>query len=194
MKIRDSGMPEQFVWDGFFDAPRILQKLRLEFSEEDVVDIGCGFGTFSVAAARMTRGIVHALDIDSGMISATLSRARAAGLGNIKAVVRDVVATGTGVPDVAAGYVMLFNILHAEDSLGLLREAHRILRPGGLAALIHWVHEARTPRGPPLEIRPRPQQCQEWGRETGFVSHETVLLPPHHFGLVLEKPAVRQGA
>jgi hypothetical protein len=40
--------------------------------------------------------------------------------------------------------------------VSLLREAFRILRPHGVLGVIHWVHDARTPRGPDLRIRPRP--------------------------------------
>ncbi|HET9390782.1 MAG TPA: class I SAM-dependent methyltransferase [Steroidobacteraceae bacterium] len=188
MKIRDSAMPEQAVWDQFFDAPTVLQELQHP-SEGDVVDIGCGFGTFSVAAAALTAGTVHALDIDSEMIAATNDRARRAGYTNVKPILRDVAADGTGLPDGSVAYVMLFNILHAEDAPGLLREAFRILSRGGCASIIHWVHDARTPRGPALDIRPRPQQCRDWAASVGFIVHHPIVqLPPHHFGLVAQKP------
>lgn len=189
MKIRDSGMPEETVWDQFFDAPLVLRRLQLLPASGDVVDIGCGFGTFSAAAARITRGTVHALDIDPQMVDATADRVRRAGLRNIEAFVRDVAGEGTGLPDDSVGYVMLFNILHAEDSPGLLREAYRVLRPGGVASIIHWVHDAKTPRGPPLAIRPRPAQCSEWASHAGFLPPQAVVpLPPYHFGLVAQKP------
>lgn len=188
MKIRDSGMPEAAVWDRFFDAPRVLHELGMRPTVGDVVDIGCGFGTFSVAAAALTAGTVHALDIDPGMITSTNERARRAGYPNVKATVRDVVADGTGLPDDSAAYVMLFNVLHAEDSIGLLRESFRILNRGGCAAIIHWVHDVGTPRGPALEIRPRPEQCRDWAADVGFVVRRPIVqLPPHHFGILLQK-------
>jgi ubiquinone/menaquinone biosynthesis C-methylase UbiE len=189
MKIRDSGMPEEAVWNGFFDAPRILHELRLRPTAGDVVDVGCGFGTFSLAAAAMVEGTVHALDIDPVMIDVTNDRATHAGHINIKAIVRDVVAEGTGLADNSITYAMLFNILHAQEAAGLLQETFRVLRSGGIAAMIHWIHDPRTPRGPPLEIRPRPEQCCEWASAVGFrVSPAVVQLPPHHFGLVAHKP------
>jgi hypothetical protein len=51
MKVRDSGMPEETVWEGFFDARHILSQLSLTDGQADVVDFGCGYGTFTIAAA-----------------------------------------------------------------------------------------------------------------------------------------------
>jgi SAM-dependent methyltransferase len=189
MKVRDSGMPDELVWEGFFDADRVLAALDFTASTADVVDFGCGYGTFTVAAARLTRGAVYAFDIDAGMVDATNARAAALGLENVTAIERDFVALGTGLPDQSSDYAMLFNILHAEKPLALLAEARRVLRPGGKLAVIHWLYDARTPRGPSLSIRPRPEQCREWVREAGFeLERPYVDLPPHHYGLVASAP------
>ena len=176
------------IWERFFDGRQILAKLDFNDFEADVVDFGCGYGTFSVAAARLTSGAVHALDIDPEMINATATRAASLGVGNVKAIERDFVAEGTGLPDASTDYALLFNILHAEDPIGLLREAWRVLRPGGKVSVIHWVYDAATPRGPDLSIRPRPAQCRTWVRRAGFelLLPEVVLLP-YHYGLVARR-------
>lgn len=185
MKIRDSGMPDARTWEGFFDAPAILGQLEFPGGDAAVAEFGCGYGTFTMAAARLTSGIVHAFDIDPSMVAAASDRAAAAGLHNVCFRLRDLVADGTGLPDRSVGYAMLFNVLHAEDPLPLLREARRVLRPGGRVGVIHWVHDAATPRGPDLRIRPRPEQCRRWLREAGFgVAVPPVALPPWHFGMV----------
>jgi ubiquinone/menaquinone biosynthesis C-methylase UbiE len=94
-------------------------------------------GTFTIAAATRTRGTVFALDLEPDMIATTESKARAAGLTNVRLLLRDFVAEGTGLPDDSVGYAMLCNILHAENPVGLLREAWRVLRPGGKVGVIH---------------------------------------------------------
>jgi SAM-dependent methyltransferase len=190
MKIRDSGMPDERMWEAFFDASLVLRRLGLSSTTGDVADLGCGYGTFSIPAAQLTNGTVHAFDIDPEMIAATAARARSLCLSNVAAIERDFVAEGTGLKEDSVAYAMLFNVLHAEDAAGLLREAFRVLRPDGVLGIIHWVHDAGTPRGPDLSIRPRPEQCSTWARQVGFVSRESpILLPPYHYGLVARKPS-----
>jgi len=185
MKTRESGMPDEKMWERFFDARHILAQLDFTDSKADVVEFGCGYGTFSIAAARLTSGVVHALDIEPEMLRATAAKAKSLSLTNVRTVQRDFVGDGTGLPDGSVGYAMLFNILHAEDPVGLLREAHRVLRPGGKVGVIHWVYDVATPRGPDLSIRPRPEQCQAWVQKAGFkLVIPLVALPPYHYGLV----------
>ncbi len=188
MKIRNSGMPEPQVWDAFFDTERILRALGLSSNCRDVVEFGCGYGTFTVPAGRIVLGTVRALDIDAAMIATARRRAEACGVSNVEFILRDFVAHGTGLPDASADYAMLFNILHDKEPVRLLREALRNLRDGGLAGVIHWIHDSVTPRGPPLEIRPRPEQCRGWAIDAGFsVCGDTIELPPYHYGLLLRR-------
>src|SRR6267154_5977779 len=86
MKIRDSGMPDRQTWESFFDASHVLGQLGFSLGAEDVADLGCGYGTFTIAAARLTSGTVHAFDIDPEMIAATAAKARSCGLSNVRAV------------------------------------------------------------------------------------------------------------
>jgi SAM-dependent methyltransferase len=157
----------------------------------DVVEFGCGYGTFTIPAARSVAGRVVALDIEPAMVTATARRAEAAGLANVTALVRDFVADGCGLPDGQAGYVMLFNILHIENPVGLLREAYRTLVPGGRVGVIHWRDDLETPRGPSLSIRPSAAQCRSWGEAAGleFVRYESLRCCSWHWGLVLRRPA-----
>ncbi len=182
-------MPDEDMWASFFDADRILTQLGFDDPKADVVEFGCGYGTFTVAAAARPRGTVVALDIEPTMIEATQCKAQDRGLDNVRCLLRDFVRAGTGLPDNSASYAMLFNILHAENPLGLLREARRVLHPSGEVAVIHWNYDATTPRGPDLTIRPRPEQCQAWTREAGFdLTLPLIALPPYHYGLVGRKP------
>jgi ubiquinone/menaquinone biosynthesis C-methylase UbiE len=190
VKARESGMPEESVWAGFFAPEAVLRKLGLTSSCGDVVDFGCGYGTFTIPAARIVTGIVHALDIESDMVQATATKAEEAGLQNVKTHLRDFVADGTGLAAASVGYAMLFNILHAERPEVLLEEAFRVLKPGGLLAIIHWNYDPSTPRGPSMDIRPRPDQCRDWAERAGFwlLSAGFIDLPPYHYGMVLERP------
>lgn len=51
MKIRESGMPERDMWDKFFNPAKILDTLGLN-SQTDVVESGCGYGTFTITRRK----------------------------------------------------------------------------------------------------------------------------------------------
>ena len=181
-------MPPQDYWDSFFDPEKILDALSLDNSRRNVLEFGCGYGTFTLPAARRISGTVTTLDLDPAMLDATRSSAQGAGLDNIVCELRDFCADGSGLKDGAVDYVMLFNILHLDDPVSLLQEVRRNLEPGGLLGIIHWIHNDKTPRGPPLDIRPKPEQCREWAIEAGFSQYsETIDLPPYHYGLVMKR-------
>ncbi len=188
MKVRDSGMPDERMWVGFFDPSSVLARLGLTWDTSSAVDLGCGYGTFTVPAAEIVAGTVHGFDIEPDMVGTTGSKAQDAGLTNVQLHLRDFVAEGTGLAGGSVDYVMLFNILHAEEPERLLREAYRILAPGGTAAVMHWVGDRPTPRGPSLDIRPTPADCRKWMAAAGFMIEGDVIdLPPYHFGLVGRK-------
>lgn len=157
-----------------------------------VVEFGCGYGTFTIPAARLVEGPVHALDIEPEMVKATARKAQEAGLTNVVAQVRDFVAEGSGLKSGRAGYAMLFNILHIENPTGLLKEAFRVLAPGGKAGVIHWRNDIETPRGPSATIRPSAELCRVWGEQAGFncLRLQELCCCSWHWGLVLQKPGV----
>lgn len=103
--------------------------------------------------------------------------------------VRDFVGEGCGLTDSSVDAALLFNILHHDNPVDLIKEAHRILKPGGTLAVIHWNYDPSTPRGPAMEIRPRPEQCVAWGRQAGFPADLVARydFPPYHYGLSFVK-------
>jgi ubiquinone/menaquinone biosynthesis C-methylase UbiE len=188
MKIRESGMPEKEMWHKFFDPDRILSLLALPFKASSVVDFGCGYGTFTIPAAKRVQGVVPAIDIEPLMLEQAEKKATLLKLTNIRFHLRDFVSDGTGLADSRADYVMLFNILHAEDPKRLLHEAYRILASGGRTGVMHRNHDPDTPRGPSLENHPRPEDCGRWMTEENFrIATAFVDLPPYHFGIIGQK-------
>jgi SAM-dependent methyltransferase len=179
MKLRDSGMPAEAYWETLFDVPLVLSRLRIaEF--HDVAELGCGYGTFSIPVAQAISGTLYTFDVDPAMIDRTRDRAAHLPAGKLVCAQRDVMESGFGV-EVDA--VLLFNILHCDEPVGLLELACDAVRPGGCVLAIHWRYD-QTPRGPSLEIRPRPVQIAEWARATGRLVAEggPIDLPPWHYG------------
>ncbi len=181
-------MPDEERWSSFFNPDEVLNKLGLDPACRVAADIGCGYGTFTIPAARRIAGVVYAYDIEAEMVAACRSKAIEAELSNVVVAQRDFVAEGTGLADQTMDYVMLFNILHAENPLGLLQEAFRILSLGGKVGIIHWNYDPATPRGPSMDIRPRPEQIREWLKAIGFdIRLPFIDLPPYHYGMIGQK-------
>ena len=82
-------MPDEELWASFFQPEIVLDKLGLRTTSDDVVEFGCGYGTFTLPAAHRTSGDVYAIDIEPGMATTTSRKAKAAGLANVHPVVRD---------------------------------------------------------------------------------------------------------
>lgn len=186
MKIRESGMPDEQHWASFFDGEALVEKmLGVAGVPGDLVEFGCGYGSFTIPAAHLTDGVVTALDIEPAMVS--LVRDKAVGLRNLRVELRDFVAEGSGLAAASQAHAMIFNLLHLAQPVLLLREAHRVLHADGVLSVIHWRSDISTPRGPPLEIRPTPEQCGQWLLAAGFRVVEPVDLrdcAPFHFGLI----------
>jgi len=189
MKTRESGMPPEEIWSGFFDPFIVLKKLGLTANCRDVLEFGCGYGTFTIPAAQIIHGSIHALDIDAQMIEAANAKVLSSKLPNVNLQLRDFVSDGTGMPDDSIDYVMLFNILHAVERDEMLDEAWRILALNGTLAVMHWNYDAKTPRGPSMDIRPRPSDCKSWVETSGFqmIGNSSIDLPPFHYGFVFKK-------
>lgn len=188
MKVPDSGMPAEEYWESLFDIPTILDRFAIDGTLRDVAELGCGYGTFTLPLARRIAGTVHAFDIEPAMIARTRARAAALKLSNLRAVERDVLAQGFGLPDASCDACLLFNILHFPEPERLMGEAARILCPGGRVLVIHWRADIATPRGPANAVRPRPDQVAQWGRGQALEPSAPLALAPWHFGLTLTKP------
>jgi SAM-dependent methyltransferase len=180
MKIRDSDMPEESYWESLFDVPHIIRRFGME-RFEDVLELGCGYGTFSIPLAKTIRGTLYTYDIDPKKVERTEQRGK--GL-RLNCQVRDVVAHGF---DRKADAVLLFNILHCEHPIDLLHHAASALNSAGEVLVIHWRTDIKTPRGPAADIRPTPQQIADWAHAVGLQSGPTMEMAPWHYGLTLSR-------
>jgi len=185
VKVRDSGMLEQKCWESLFNVSLILNKMEINQDINSLVEFGCGYGTFTLLSAERISGNIIAMDIEDQMLK--IAASRTISKSNITFVKRDFIANGTGIPDNSVDYVMLFNILHHIKPLELLDEAYRILKIGGKAGLIHWNYDPTTPRGPSMDIRPKPIEMKEWALEAEFKQYNYIYLPPYHYGFVVHK-------
>ena len=144
---------------------------------------------FTVEAAKRSSGTVYALDIEPLMLAATTEVARNAGVANVQPIECDFVIDDTGLPSQSCDYAMVFNLLHIDEPVALLRKAYRVLQPGGKLGIIHWNVDPTTPRGPSMAIRPTPEQCRRWTEDAGFgFVREEPGIAKWHWGLLMQRP------
>ena len=104
-----------------------------------VLDLASGSGEPALALARAVgpQGRVIATDISAGMVDFIAEQAAARGLTNVVARIAD----ATALPFADSSFDALtcrHGIQHIPDAPGALREAMRVLRPGGRAAFLVW--------------------------------------------------------
>jgi len=58
MKARESGMPEEKMWEQFFDVEKILNELEINNGIQRLVDFGFGYGTFTIPASKKIKGMI----------------------------------------------------------------------------------------------------------------------------------------
>ena len=188
MKVRDSGMPTENVWTTFFNVDLILSELYINSKINDLVEIGSGYGTFTIPTARKIKGKLYSFDIEKEMLDIVRQKLTNEHLENVILEQRDILTQTTGLADNSIDYVMLFNILHHDSPIDFFEEAYRILKPKGKVGILHWRSDISTPRGPDLSIRPNPDQILQWIDRLKFnVFKEPVVIEPYHYGLILSK-------
>jgi ubiquinone/menaquinone biosynthesis C-methylase UbiE len=188
MKIEDSGMPEESYWNSLFNIEAIIDWLAIP-EKSKVVEIGSGYGTFTVPIANIGKECsVVAFDIEPVMLEITRHNLANSGQANVQCILRDVLAEGTGLESESVNFVLLFNILHFNGRRALLQEASRILKKGGIVAIIHWRKDIPTPRGPDIELRPDLTQIISESDGLELYGHDNgQLLEPYHWGIKLVK-------
>ena len=152
-----------------------------------VVDLGAGVGVFSIAFSRnIPAGTVYACDLSAEMLHHLKEALQAEGVANVVPVKTGEVAVPLegGIADV----VFMVNLHHEFDAPAeSLRECRRLLRPGGLVAVIDWKPQ-ESPSGPPLHVRVPPQTVREQLRGAGFEDVQSHDLLPHHYLITSRRP------
>ena len=103
---------------------------------QQVLEIGCGPGFFTVPAAKIvgTEGSITTLDINSYAVRIVERKVEKEGMKNVAFLLAD--AAQTGLPNQSFDLVFLFGFTHPIGDLkGILREIYRLLKPAGILSI-----------------------------------------------------------
>jgi ubiquinone/menaquinone biosynthesis C-methylase UbiE len=83
--------------------------------------------------------------------------------------------------------VIVANILfQAEAKAAVLSEAWRVLRSGGMLAVLEW-DEPAFPAGPPAHLRVPKGEARALAEAAGFTFQREFDAGDHHYGLIFTK-------
>lgn len=129
------------------DPVKTLQIANVQ-SSQNILEVGCGTGFFTIPAAKMIgeKGSLIAMDASSGFLKVVTKKVKNADLKNANIIKRD--ALNTGIDTASIDKVLLFGVIPFPllPLNKLLPEMHRVLKPAGTMSvwlfppLVHsWV-------------------------------------------------------
>ena len=129
-----------------FLLPRLHSPMRL-------LDFGCGPGTITVDLGEVLApdGSVVGIDSSEDVVAQARAHAEQSGSTNVTFETRSIIETG--FPDAEFDVAFAHQVLqHLPDPVAALKEAKRVLKPGGLCAVreVDWGTAAIHPKSPGL--------------------------------------------
>ncbi len=135
----------QIIWGEGFLSPGGAQAVRdimagIDLAGKRVLDIGCGIGGVDQVLVSLGAAHVTAVDVAAPVIA--LARRRVAAAGQADRIIFDLIEPEAALPFPDAGFDVVFTKdawLHVVDKRAMLREVHRVLKPGGRLAGGDWM-------------------------------------------------------
>jgi len=159
--------------------------LRIGLGEQDIIcDIGAGSGIFTIPAARITKNIVYAMEINDEFLAVIKEKAEIEDLPNI--ITMKVTGDHYDIQPGTVDVVILVTVLHEiEDKNALLTEFKRIMKNRAKLAIIEF-HKCQTPMGPPVLHRLSKEEVTEMCGTIGFDMTGAFDLGENLYCLVFE--------
>ncbi len=172
------------------EPEKLLAALQLK-KDITFLDLGCGAGNYTLAVAEVLgkHGVVVALDLWPPGIETLEERAAAAGHSNIRALLADIsklVPLGEASVDVCLMATVLHDLVEVAAADGALKEAHRVLKHGGILAVVEF-DKVEGPPGPPLKIRLTPEEVEHLVAPYGFQKTREARVGPYNYLMLFTK-------
>lgn len=154
-----------------------------------VADFGAGTGAYSLASGNHVghTGHVYAIEVQKSLVKKLENEIKELGVLNVECIWGNIEKRhGTKIADHSMDAVIIANVLfQAEDKLGLLDEALRILKKDGKVLFIEWLSSFSN-MGPTPENIIEPNMAIDLFNKRGFKFLEKITTNPHHYGIIFK--------
>jgi ubiquinone/menaquinone biosynthesis C-methylase UbiE len=154
------------------------------------LDLGCGQGNYSLAAASRIgpTGVVYAVDLWEEGVAVLRERAAREGRANLKPLAAPAgqIPMKSGSVDVGLMATVLHDLVEAGTAAGALAEVSRVIKAGGQLAIVEF-DKIDGPPGPPRHIRLDPAEVEALVAPYGFARQQTVKLGPYNYLITFVK-------
>jgi ubiquinone/menaquinone biosynthesis C-methylase UbiE len=154
------------------------------------LDLGCGQGNYSLAAADRIgpNGVVYAVDLWEEGIAALKARAAREGRANLKPLASPAgqVPIESRSVDVGLLATVLHDLVEAGTAAGALAEVSRVIKAAGRLAIVEF-HKIDGPPGPSRHIRLDPAEVEAMVVPYGFARQQIVNLGPYNYLITFVK-------
>ena len=172
------------------DTEKFFQELNLQ-KGISFLDVASGKGAYSLAVSDIIgpKGNVFAVDLWAEGIEMLTAAAQEMKFENIAAFVSDV---GRRIPvvdqsiDVCLIATALHDFVEDHSDQGVLNEIDRVIKPGGLLAIMEF-KKIDGPPGPPIHIRLSPEEVADMLGPYGFKKRQAVEVGPYNYLILLIK-------
>jgi len=154
-----------------------------------VADFGSGTGFYTMAAAKKVgnSGKVFSIEVQKDLLKALESNIKDAHLSNVECIWGDIEKiNGTKLNSGSMDAIIISNVLfQAEDKLGLIDEAKRILKKDGKILLVDW-NESYGGMGPAPHHVVSEKESIDMFKKRDFKIIEKISNLSHHYGIIFE--------
>lgn len=174
------------------DVQKILYHAQLKLGD-NAADLGTGReAKMALPAAKAVgkNGTVYAVDVVKAILPAVENKAKMHGLNNVQTVWSDLEIYGAtkAIRDnsLAAGFAVTV-LFQSKKRADLLKECHRMVRPGGKLIVADWKPNVVSPLGPVDDMRVHPDEVKKIAAALNMQLAEEFDAGPYHWCLVFIK-------